>query len=89
MYEHSEAEIWNQIKIEAAMHGIDVEKTIKEDGGGRQVKKEEKGFFRDPEEYKDLSDEEKEALTQEMMKKLKGWAASPANPLVRAGVKGS
>ncbi len=60
----------------ASIHGIDIDKAKKE-------KEEADSFlFRDPKDYKHLSKEEKEKLTQEMMGKHKGWA-DQKSPLKR------
>ena len=81
MYDHSEAEAWNRLKLEAAIHGIDIEGVINNgNGDNRVVEKKEEGIFRDPDEYKDLTDEEKETLTREMMGRLKQWAKAGAHP---------
>jgi hypothetical protein len=55
------------MRFMAAIHGIDIDKAKKE-------KEEADSFlFRDPKEYKHLSKEEKEKLTQEMLGRHKGW----------------
>lgn len=61
------------MRFQAALHGIDLDKET----GEKQVKKKATdGFkFGDPDSYKDMSQEEREALTQQMMAKHKAWDA--------------
>lgn len=85
MYEHSEKENWNRFKLEAAIHGVDVENVMEQSEEKKRMpeKKKDEGLFKDPEEYKDLSQNEREALTQQMMGRLKKWAEGKDNPLNR------
>jgi hypothetical protein len=57
-----------KIKMRAAFFGIDLDKSEK--------KTEEKNIFefKDPAEYKNMTQEEKEELTKKMMGKHKAWA---------------
>ena len=62
--------------------GVDLEGEIS-DAPAPQAKKKNKFMFKDPEEYKDMSQEEKEKLTQEMMGIHRSWARS--SPIGRMG----
>ena len=65
-------------EFEAAIHGAEMKKTVrKETTTSAPVKKSNNIFmFGDPEEYKDMSEEEKKELTRKMMGMHKHWAAS-------------
>lgn len=52
------------MKAQAKLHGA----KIKDDPD------EDKGFFKDPSEYKDMSEEEKQSLTNDMKAKFMGFA---------------
>jgi len=80
MFEHVMERKMNDNRFAAALQGIDLDKELKKKGQKTQSqslddqqKKQELPLFRDPEEYKDLSQEERERLTQEMMSKHKNW----------------
>jgi hypothetical protein len=60
------------------MHGIDLDKTVKPGETMETTKRDTGPIFKDLEEYKDMSPEEREELTQQMMGKLKGWASKTA-----------
>jgi hypothetical protein len=60
------------MKERAAMFGVDLEK---EAGNPTEVKKDGTPFkFADPSEYEHLGPEEKQALTDRMMKQHRAWA---------------
>jgi KaiC/GvpD/RAD55 family RecA-like ATPase len=63
---HATEEERAQVKIQAAMRGIDVDKAEKEE-------KEKKAMLvRDPKDYEHMSPEERQELTDKMMGKYRG-----------------
>jgi len=83
MFEHAMERKNNEYRFFAALQGIDLDKELKKKGQKTQSqtlddqqKKQNLPLFRDPEEYKDMSQEERERLTQEMMSQHKNWAES-------------
>ena len=66
MARHATDEERAQVKIQAAMRGIDVDKVAKEE------EKKKSMLFRDPADYEHMSPEERQELTDRMMGKFKG-----------------
>ncbi len=88
MFEHCSKEKLNEYKFFAGIQGIDLEKHIDKQSSqysslDEQQKKQELPLFRDPSEYDDLSEEEKEELTKKMMGHHKNWAKG------KTGITGS
>lgn len=88
MFEHTMERKYNDHRFHAAMQGIDLDKEMKKKGHKTQSedlddqqKKQDLPLFRDPDEYDNLSDEEKERQTQEMKKKHQSWAQQGKNPV--------
>lgn len=52
---------YDDIRLRAAFRGVDLEGKMKE------KKKEEQGMFKAPEEYSDMSEQEKQEMTERMM----------------------
>lgn len=63
-----------EFRIQAALQGVDLSKDTQSPSSDNMM-------FKDPSEYDDLSEEERENLTQEMMSKHKGWVN-------KSGIKG-
>lgn len=63
------------MKFLAGVHGIDLSSSL---GKGNKTKSEKPDqkipLFGDPEEYKNLSKEERDKVTEKMMNKHKSWA---------------
>jgi hypothetical protein len=75
LYRHAEDEVYNRLRIEASFHGIDLDKSLDRAPTSKaEAQKQKIPMFGDPEDYKGMSANEKEELTQQMMKQLKGWA---------------
>lgn len=71
LFNHCQKREIERFKAEAALHGakIDVPTT--------EVKNKENNFvFKDPDEYKNLPDEEKKRLTKEMKGAHKMWSSN-------------
>jgi len=81
LYKHCQERQYNQMRFEAAIHGVDLDKeakkakpaVIQEMEGAKTVDLE----FKDLKEYEHLSQDERESMTREMMHKLKMWAEKP------------
>jgi len=77
MFEHCTKERYNDYRFFAGIQGIDLDKhTGKQSSQAsldEQQKKQSLPLFRDPSYYDDLSAEEREKLTQEMMNKHRRW----------------
>jgi len=71
LYEHSEQRLADLLRFEAAVHGL----KLKSDPGRNQAEAGgKKGFvFGDPDSYKDMSQADREALTQKMMGQHQMW----------------
>ncbi len=77
LYEHAQKREDDKRKFQAVIHGAQV----KDAPSTTTTKKESKPFmFGDPEDYKKMSTEEKEALTKTMMGAHKRWGQSPISP---------
>jgi len=64
------------MRFEAAIHGIDLDKTTKGSDVPQTQGKQMAGFkFGKPEDYEHMSKEEREKLTQKMMGQHKAWNA--------------
>ena len=71
LYEEIQKVKENEYKLQASMHGIEMK-----DGPVTQsdVDSQKVPLFGDPEAYKDMSEQEKENLTQKMLGKHKTWS---------------
>jgi len=83
MFEHIMERKNNEYRFFAALQGIDLDKELKKKGQKTQSQdlddqqsKQDLPLFRDPEEYDNMSQEERDRLTQEMMSQHKNWAES-------------
>ena len=80
LYEHTIKREFDRMKFEASIHGIDLEKELKEQGvempkeDGSKAVEAAPFLFGDPEDYKDMPMDEREALTQKMKGQHKTWA---------------
>lgn len=72
------------LKFQALLHGYDLDSQESSGSTKKQSKttnwdeverKQSLPVFRDPSEYEEMSQEEKETLTKDMMKKHKTWAS--------------
>lgn len=71
---------FDKLKIRAAFFGVDLED--KKGGTPIKHKKEEDDFtFKDPSEYKDMTKEEREKLTDQMMGKHRKWVSGKKGKL--------
>ena len=72
LYKQAAAREEDRIKIEAKLHGIDVDKAI------AKAKKDNIMTFRDPKDYENMSDDKKQELTDKMMGVHKSWVKGKA-----------
>jgi len=71
LFNHCQKRETDRFRAEAALHGAKIDAPITE------VKNKENTFvFKDPDEYKNLSDEEKKRLTKEMKEAHKIWSSN-------------
>lgn len=72
-------------KFQAIIHGIDLDKASKKKGDKKsldeQEKKQDLPIFRDPDSYDEMSQEERDRLTQKMMRKHRQWAHGTSKSL--------
>lgn len=70
---------YNRRRFDAAIHGIDLDKALAKTSASSPstVSSNDGLIFKDPKEYEHLTQQEKEALTEKMMKKFKAWAQNP------------
>lgn len=76
MYSHLMEERWEDYKFQAAMQGHDLDKATKKQKTGEQTGTVDNSvvpMFGDPEEYKKLTKDQREKMTQDMMGKHKHW----------------
>lgn len=80
MYEHIMERKYNEHRFLAGVHGIDLDKELGKKGQKTesetlddQQKKQDLPLFKDPDEYDNMSEEERERITQEMKSKHKSW----------------
>lgn len=80
MVEFVEKKKYNEYKFFAAISGIDLEKELSKETGDskslleNQQKKQDLPLFMDPDDYDNLSEEEREKMTEKMMSRHKNWA---------------
>ena len=79
---------YNENRFFAGLQGIDLDKEMKKKGHKTQSeslddqqKKQDLPLFKDPDEYDNWSDEEKEKITQDMKKQHQSWAQQGKNPV--------
>lgn len=67
---------YDKIKMKAAFFGVDLDSKVNEGKKkeGKEMKKEDFFTFKDPEEYKGYSVEERKKITEKMMTSHKQWA---------------
>ena len=68
MYEQLQTHQFNELKIQAGIHGAEVT------GGPEKKTKTNNMMFKEPEEYSDMTDQEKDDLTNKMMNHFKVWS---------------
>lgn len=64
MFRQAQERESDRLKIEAALHGIDLDKENKK---AKEKQEDEKFLFKDPSEYEKMTKEEREELTRKMM----------------------
>lgn len=83
-------------RFQAAIHGIDLDKEQSsskktQSPTGEQAKdiEEKQGLpiFRDPDDYDHMSQEERDSLTKDMMKKHKNWAEQGSAKILKSDAK--
>lgn len=72
MFNHAEAERYERIKINAAFFGVKIDD--KKNKTSPSIKEKDTFMFGDPEEYKNMTAEDKKKLTKDMMGRHKEWA---------------
>jgi len=82
MYEHVLENKNQEYKFYAALQGFDLDKLSQNNSSDstsdkleEQQKQQDLPIFRDPDEYDNCSEEEKERMTKEMMGKHKQWVS--------------
>ena len=81
MFNHIVEEKNNDLRFQAALRGIKLEDENKgnesyNNNPHSQTQEPLVPLFKDPEAYSDMSSEEREELTQNMMKRHKNWVAT-------------
>lgn len=81
LFEHAQNREMDRMRFQANIHGIDLDKETGMKKGGQQVspiKERPADIFKfgDPDSYKNMSQEAREELTQQMMGKHKAWDAA-------------
>jgi len=72
LYEHSEKRIGDILRFEAKIHGATIKEPPKE--AGKTAAKPKNLFqFGDPDAYKNMTQAEREALTNQMMNRHQMW----------------
>lgn len=86
MFEHSMERKHNENRFLAGLQGIDLDKEMKKKGHRTQSEslddqqqKQDLPLFKDPDEYDNMSQEERDKLTQQMMGKHKQWVQQGKN----------
>jgi hypothetical protein len=74
LFEYSQDKENKMLKASASMHGIQVDDS---DGKVKTKQKKNDFLFQDPKEYENLSQEEKERKTKEMMGHFSKFASDP------------
>lgn len=77
LFEHATERKIRDMKFSAILHGADPK-----DLEGKEYEATERKdnlLFGDPAEYKEMSEEEKEALSEKMMKKFSKWSKDKKN----------
>jgi hypothetical protein len=87
-----------ELKFQAALHGVDLDKDQSpsektQSPTGEQAKdlkkvEEKQGLpiFRNPDDYDHMSQEERDKLTKDMMKKHKNWAEQGSAKILKSDV---
>ena len=76
LFEHSEKRLGDILKFEAQIHGAKIEEKpfpISEAAPKAPETSKDGFMFGDPDAYKEISQEERERLTQQMMGRHKRW----------------
>lgn len=77
LHKHTTDRMFEKMKFQASIHGIDLEEELRKQGVEMPKQKEAKPTglqFRDPEEYKKMPQAERDTLTKQMMSHYKNWA---------------
>ena len=78
LYDAYQTKIVRDREFLAAIHGVTLEKSSSASSKDQQSATSKVPLFGDPEDYKDLSEQEKEELTQKMIGQHKVWADNPS-----------
>lgn len=89
LFEHGIERENNKLRFAAAIQGIDLDKEVEEQGEGKKSPRREgsqKGgnkefLFKHPSEYENMTQEEREAETEKIMGKLKGFFGNKDVPM--------
>ena len=79
MFEYAQKKEMDAYRFQAALQGVDFDKGVKKP----DIKSDM--LFGSPEDYEGMSEEEKQAATDKMLVKFKGWA--DGNPMQGAKIK--
>lgn len=97
MHENCARKKDEEYRFLAAIHGVDLDKdqsqSEKQSPTGEQARdlskvEEKQGLpiFRDPDEYDHMSQEERDAITKDMLKKHKTWAEKGSAKILKSDV---
>lgn len=84
LFDHAQGKELKTLKFQAALHGVDLD----EESKGNKVKQTDGSLpmFGDPKDYDSMTPEQREQVTQNMMKKLKRFAQDPVKFTAAGGV---
>jgi len=85
LYDHAKGEALDAFKLQAALQGIDLDKSGKSADGKKRASPV---LFKDPKEYEKLTPQQREQETQELMKRMKIFAADPVTFTAHGGGNG-
>ena len=74
MFEHSEKRLGDRLKFEAQIHGAKFEEKASPVSREKSAKPKGTFVFGDPEAYKDISEAQRQEMTDRMMNRHKIWA---------------
>lgn len=80
MYEHIGDRKYNDYRFFASLSGVDLDKELRKEKDQKSVlseqqKKQDLPLFRDPDEYNEYSQEEREKITEDMKKQHRQWVS--------------
>lgn len=73
LYEHSEKRIGDILRFEAKIHGATIKEPPKEGKKAAATKPKSLFEFGDPDAYKNMTQEERDRLTNQMMNRHQMW----------------